>query len=704
MAVNKIGFIEQHFEKVVAGIGGAALLGVLAWQFVGGRSTISLGKGNDVPLSQAFARVADDANRLKGEIHSESPPIPEFPAGKGPFDAFNAALSTPVAGRPVQLADAFERYKVGDGLDTDKPGTDGAVVVPAVPAVATPTAHTFLSTLSPNDVEANPGLAALLPAAQPFDKAAVSVEGRFDGTALFAALQAAPSEGQRQLPRGWWENQTAILKVELMRQERKPDGTWTPAASVPPAPGREGLGAKLAELGAGADIVPVVADAWAMEDAIQRPAWYERPVVGKLTVGDEWQPPIEAISALESAGDAGGETIATVQRQLVAAKGRLDSAKKKLADMKKSDSKPAGSPTRGGTPGRGASPGGREPGPTGGASTPRAVVSKANLLLQERSVKDAEDRVKRLEEKLASMGVQPKAAAHKAPTGSETNAAAIFANPSIQVWNHDLTVERGKTYRYMIKVWVANPLYGRTNVGPEQKELAGKPALASADSAWTDPVRVDDDVMFFFTSAQDRAESGGGAIGRGAQASGDLYMFSWGHWRRAQVSLLPGDSPSGEVRIPDIEKIAAAAAAPEGAPGAPDAGGKPKDTPRTTQETALPTKTVRVAKDLVLLDAVPVMAPDTGEKVVGRPAQPFVAYVRDAAGAIQVRTPEDERTGEVYRRIRNSANAGELALVLKPDISPEQLRQEREAKKREDEKNKPPKPASGGSGGGRSGS
>ena len=703
MAVNKIGFVEQHFEKVFAGIGAAALLGVLAWQFVGGRSVISLGKGNDLPLNLAYGRVADDANRLKGEMHSETPPIPEFAAGKGPFDAFSATFNAPVAGRHVQLADAFERYRVGDGIEIGKGGTEGAVVVPAIPAVATPTAHTFLSTISPHELEANPSLASLLPSAQPFDKAAISVEGRFDGAALLAALQTAPSEGQRQIPRGWWESQTAIFKVELMRQERKPDGSWTDAASVPPAPGREGLGPKLAELAPGADIVPVVAEAWAMEDAIQRPAWYERPVVGSLVVGDEWQPPIEAIAALETASDASGETVATLQRQLVAAKAGRDRAKKKLAELKQREAKPGASPQRGGAGGRGGSGGGRTPPtPTGGGSAPGTNLSKGDVLQQERLVKDAEDRVKRLEEKLAGMGVQSKVAPHKAPTGAETNSGAIFANASIQVWNHDLTVERGKTYRYMMKVWVTNPLFGKSNVGQDQKELAAKPMLASADSAWTDPVRVDDEVMFFFTSAQDRGESGG-AIGRGAQASGELYSFAWGHWRRAAVALQPGDSPSGDVRVPDIEKIAGAAPAagqPGGAPAGGDTAGKTKDAPRTTQESTLPTKPVRVSKDLVLLDAVQVMAPDVAEKIAGKAAQPFVAYVRDASGTIVVRAPDDERSGEVYRRLRNSANAGELALVVKPDISADDLRKERDAKKREEEKNKPSRPSGGGGGGG----
>ncbi len=709
MAVNKIGFIEQHFEKVIVGFAGAALVGVLGWQFAGGRSTVPMGAGPAVPLDQAYARVADDANRLKGELKSETPPVPDFPASAGPAEVFAQALRSPVAGRPIRLADAFEKYKVGDGIDFAAGGTEGAVVVPAVPAVGTPTAHTFLSTIAPAEVEAHPALAALLPARAPYDKAAISVEGRFDGVALQAALQAAPAAGQRALPRGWWENQTAILKVELIRQQRKPNGTWTDPAPVPPAPGREGLAPRLAELGPGADLVPILTEAWAMEDAIQRPAWYERPVVGKLTVGEEWQPPMEALAALDS--DADAESVPALQRQLAAARAGLDRARKKLADISR------GEPAAGGRTGQPARREGGRP-PAGGAGQPApGAANRGELVQQERLVKDAEERVKRLEARLAALGVQAKPAAPAKPASGDNKSAALLANNSVQVWNHDLTVERGQTYRYMIRVLVANPLFGKSNVGADQKDLAAQPALASADSAWTEPVRVDEETMFFFTSAQDRAD--GTAIGRGAQASGELYTFAWGHWRRAAVALQPGDSPSGEARVPDIDKITemGGQAAPAGGPGgggggpaggdggggaggAGGGGGVKPGAPGASQETQLPTRPVRLTKDLVLLDAVAAM--DTSVSIAGR-SQPFVAYVVDRTGVIAIRSPEAERGSEVYRRLRASANAGEAALVLKPEIDPDAARREREQKKREEEANRPRRPAGGGGGGGGAG-
>ncbi|MFN0010017.1 MAG: hypothetical protein ACKVS8_00075 [Phycisphaerales bacterium] len=700
MAVKKIGFVEQHVEKLVAGIGGLALLGVLAWQFVGGRSTISLGKGNEVALSQAYARVADDANRLKGEMNSQTPPLPQMgeSGSRGPLEVFTAKFTGPVAGRKVQLADAFEKYKVGPGIEIGT-STDGSVVVPVIPAVTTPTAHTFVATIASQDVQAHPALAAMLPAAEPFDKAAVSVEGRFDGTALLAALQAAPPAGQRGLPRGWWENQTAILRVELVRQEQKADGGWTDAATVPPAPGREALAARLGGVQPGADLTPLLTDAWAMEEAIQRPAWYERPVVGALTMGEVWQPPIEAITALESVSE-GGRKPGAVQRELAAARTGLDRARKKLTDLRQGEGAPGGGrPAPGAAPPRGGG-GGRppQPGQPGGAG-------RAEVTVQERLVKDAEDRVKRLTDELAKMGVQTRGSAARTPTGAETNSARVFANDSIQVWAHDLSVERGKTYRYMVRVWATNPLFGKSNVGADQQALAAQPALPSTDSAWTDPVRVDDEVMFFFTGAQDRGE-GNAALGRGAQASGELFKFSWGYWRRLAVPLQPGDAPSGEVRVPDIARIAAQGAEAGNAGGGAAGGGRDgagaagREPPKAVQEAALPTVGVKVSKDLVLLDAVPVM--DVAAAVAGR-GTPFAAYVREASGRLVMRLPEEERSSEVYRRLRNSANAGEEALAPNPELLAEERKRERDAKKAEDERNKPAKAPGGGGGGGRGG-
>jgi hypothetical protein len=310
----------------------------------------------------------------------------------------------------------------------------------------------------------------------------------------------------------------------------------------------------------------------------------------------------------------------------------------------------------------------------------KQLDSQIEKLFEERSRVDA--RLAELGEKLpdAPAGAPAKAA----PVAVEP---ALLENDAIRIWSHDVTVERGKTYRYRIHVFVNNPIYGHgTALLPDQADLAKPVALRSAESEWSEPVKVDDQSYFFITSAQEQDP-----VTKGPKAAAEVYVFSWGFWRKGSVNLEPGDSLTAEVKLPDFEKALAAAAKPKPDPNQPDApvppappgeggGGKnvrpapgapqppeapvDPDAPKTAEPVIF--KQVKVENDALLLDVATTAA--IGEEGFKSQKTEQQAYLRDSSGRIITRVPDQERQKRIYQRIARSATLGEEATQPKTAI------------------------------------
>ncbi|MFG0305265.1 MAG: hypothetical protein ACF8Q5_03520 [Phycisphaerales bacterium JB040] len=137
------------------------------------------------------------------------------------------------------------------------------------------------------------------------------------------------------------------------------------------------------------------------------------------------------------------------------------------------------------------------------------------------------------------------------------------------VWTHDIGVRPGSTYRYRVRVGVNNPLYGRgAELDPENDEhqsLARQPLAYTPWTDWSEPVVVGAREYFFVTNARL-----GGQLGvSNPSATGELYTMHYGYYRRASVTLNPGDPVSTSTRVPEglvlfdtasIERAAAAQA------------------------------------------------------------------------------------------------------------------------------------------------
>jgi len=285
-------------------------------------------------------------------------------------------------------------------------------------------------------------------------------------------------------------------------------------------------------------------------------------------------------------------------------------------------------------------------------------------------------------------------AVEEVATGATAPAAprlALLDNPEVKVWGHDVTAERGATYQYRLRVLTNNPLFGRS-LQPAQAALAAQNTLAGPWSAWSAPVTVLPAEYYFVTSAESRND-----ITPRPRATAELFVYYYGFYRKASVSLEPGDKLMATAKLPELkfadmdllkldpdaaELARPTAAAPE-APASPNRegggrrgglapGGGGPDGPalRRDRDEALaaqpssgdPLLTIGAPKerqmvvDATFLDVAQAPAPPS--EIAGDVRNRYFAVLRDGAGRLVTRVADAERTQGMYRQFDASAKAG----------------------------------------------
>lgn len=674
MRLKGINPIEQNAEKVFAGIFVVAIFGVLALQFVGQPNRVKVGK-NDVDLADAYVVVAEEARKTDQAIKSPNPV--NLPDAKGDDavkliakfnDRYNAAISP-----GQQLAAALDAPEVigGGGASAGKDMT--AVAAITVPAPTVPIGASFMTEVDPGEARQSPEVAAVLPPSAPFDKASITIETTFDGAALKAALSADPDgDGPvRSLPKSWWENSVQILGVVAEREMLKPDGTWAPAEPVKLMPGRLSLVGELDKLNTALQLKDATRLATDNADMVRRPPFYA------TRFGEPWAPPTERDARLLAEGEKAAE-IARLWNKYNGLKKARDTVQKNLGGV----GQPApgggggggggvgGGGKGGGRPGGGGGGGGAAPPPSGPSSGDEARRKSLTQRLAEidREMAETAASLRALGETVADA---QQAGTPGTPTDSadkKAAEAALFENPAVRLWLHDVHVERGKTYRYRVSVALNNPYFGHTAAMPaDQAALAKTGVMRSEMSPWSSAIQVDPETHIFFTSAQTDDQQT-----RAATAKAEVFRFRWGFWRKGQVSLTPGDAVLTEIRVPDLEKVIAALPAdaqnapagdqPGGGRGgrSPIGGGGVAAPPPTAPGSGaddkggpIPMVTVQVADPTIMLG----VSSGTGTELV---------LVRDAEGMVVTRVPESERQAMAYKRVVSSVERGEKELRGKP--------------------------------------
>lgn len=664
MKIKGINPFERNVEKIVVGGVAAVFLGVLALQFVRQPNLITV-DNKTVSPADAYRSLEQLAGQLTNKMSSVETPTPPETSGVDLLGRFKGSLEGDVAPAPSL---AWHPPSIDLTIQGDKAPGLGAVVAEVVPPAPTGAlANVTASAIHPGDVAEMPELAKFVPAQQPFDKEAVTVEATFDGTALRAAFSADPDGAGPAvaMPGNWWMDATQILGARLEREELASTGEWTNTVQVPGMPGRNDL---VSQATGGETLHKAGLDALVVE-AATAPGQARRPDYYRTIAGPDWVSPREAAEARDK-GNAKTqiERLQSNRADLVKQEADLEEQLKSAVDP--GGKTPPKTDDTGGGKGRSGGPG-QAPAPQQDTSKQPKPKTKPQI---EREIKTVKEKISRLDKQLKDLGVQTEPGGAPAP-GATAKAKALLDDPAIRVWAHDLTAEPGKTYRYRVRVVVNNPAFDRgAFISGDQAKFAATPVLYSAPSEWTAPVEVDPMDCFFIIGA---TEGGEGPLG-GTRATAELYRFYYGFWRQGKVNLEPGDLLASTAKLPplfayDIAKLTQAPSetVPTGRPEGQDGGGGRGVVPGGAEPPATGTEPVAgpgqtpldrdlpIAINAVLLDVSRVpggWAPDANRLANG--ASPNQALLRNASGQIVTRIPEQERVSSLYDRVSKSARDG----------------------------------------------
>lgn len=619
MKLKGINPVEQHVEKVVVVLAVLVLLAVIAQQFLTSPNDVKI--GNDVVSpANAYQPVKRAASVLKGQLESERPELPEGfdSAGKDMKGEWDKLVKGGVAPRP-SLPQLGPAIALGA---TNVKATDALFAEVALPQPEPAVAAAFWATISADEVDAYPELAAILPQEQPFDHPFVSVESSINIQSFVETLLADPDgDGPLEaLPQGWWREGIEAVMVEVEREQENSDGTWSKGVVLPAMLGRQlfvfGWNENVKNTG---DMQSSIITARERSAEILRPAFY------KTVGGQEWVPPSAAATRAKAGADPG--VLAAKQAELEKVKADLATRQDELSKLPQDEPRKPEPPA----PSR---PGERAPAP---AKPPVNTAAERNRLNNQ--IRSLQNRERLLTEEVAKLapqaGADPAAAAPLA-------VASLLSQESVKFWVHDATAKPGERYRYRVRLGVNNPLFGRAMLlKEEQKSRAESSILKSPWSDWSNTVEVDRAEYFFVTSATPDNDLGE------ARASVELYKFYFGHYRKQTAGMNIGDPLSGNINLP--KALAGAPAAP-----ADPVPANPNDPAGAAPAPAAPPfvapDNIRVTLDgVILLDIAPIPSAS------GPPT--FVAVLRDVDGKVIIRNPEKDRDSPLYKRVDASAKS-----------------------------------------------
>jgi hypothetical protein len=689
MKLKGINPFEQHVEKLVVGAVGVGLLGVVGWQFLS-QSTVTVGK-DQVGIADAYKPVESAASELLRKSETASPTLPE-PVDISPLTKFPELFGKPVATAGT-LPSMGSVLALGPGGGGGAAG-DATYAAFVAPAASNLFAAQFRGTIDPRERVEIPALVPFLPKEQPLDKAAVSVEATMNGKALKAALEADPDAAGplAALPADWWFDKVEIVGVEVERQELKADGSWSAATTLPAIPGRiDFLKRWNSEAKDGGAVATLVAEASTRSEEIQRPPFYD------MIVGSWIEP---SVLAAQAAANFDPNKFATLSQQFKQKSEQLAALKAELATLppderRRPEATPP--PARSGGGGGGGGGGGRgaTPEPGRGATpqpeAPKEETPAAKRARLTRQITQLESDIERIKKDVADMGgvlpdpLAPEGAPAEGPATPDAGTTKkLLDRDDFKLYAHDITAEPGKTYRYRLRVAMNNPIFGKEILlkknDQAQLDLASASLAHSAWTDWTPEVTVDRDAYWFITSTN--RDSLRQNI---PTAQAEMYQYYYGYYRKAVASLEPGDPIIGEAKLPKLWL------APEGPvpaadpnvpapvqPGGRDGGrgvvqqpagnnqpGQPANPDVPPGPGWLPAKDKLVFREtasVVMLDVQPIPGLE----------RQLLAILRSHDGEVVAKSPESDGKSDVYRRVRSSADAGELA--AQPKIEPKQNR------------------------------
>ena len=522
--------LEQYCQWIAVGIGGL-FLGLMAWTYglmtpvsvPDGSSTVTPGEVDDA-VNRRFAQD------LKTAIDNTSVPTP--PADKATILTTGDIGTLPpptLAGLSVLAFDS--RPAEIKKLQEDNAGVALVRVtqLPTVPPSTVSEALAKRATIDPA-VQNVAGQPPVTPAAAPAGPSGTPVAPKLvDINYARISYTIDPAEIDKAFAAQKVPNNltTSVLAVQLMRQEQKPDGTWTDAVAVSTAK----VSAPTWQA-PDANVVGPAAIAqfrtWAEngdgQTAILRPAFYT------VTLGEgPWDPSMD--DQLPKYDPK------AVQKELEE-KRKAEQEKRKAATPPRTTTPPRTStPRRGGGGGGGA--GGYMPdtaNPTRPADLGALIDAYPVQAAPPANADGAGAAVPTPPAVVAPGQGQP-------PADKPLPVAPAFAPsgvPAFLGWAYDETVVEGHTYRYQVLYSLRNPIYD-TNLG-NPPALGQQFAITSTidENAWSQPVEVKPSAEYYLSTNNWQS----------VQNTPDkikIAVFKWalGKWQSETFEVRPGDKIGG---------------------------------------------------------------------------------------------------------------------------------------------------------------
>lgn len=563
MKPKGINIVEQHIEKAVLGVAGAALLGVAAMQFLGGNTVEVDGKKRLPREATDFIqdKAIEVSNRMNeaGRITAAELPKPPSRESLAIFTGTTGEAPKPTAQlvqRPKWSVFAGVSSEATPGVP-ETPTTEPMFAVAELPTPSVGAIAQYAATVDPSIPLLYPEAKSFLPPKQPMDEFWVTIEGAFPAKAYREALRNAGVGGEDtlSLPSSWLEG-IELVRVELVRQTWNSSAqSWGADEVIGTLPGRT----TAAEILDASEMLPAqLPDLRELERVnrtqIRRPSFY------RTIAGPRWSPPsllsVEIDEDVRMERDELLADIDRVERRIANFRQRLERLERTAEER---------TPTDGGD----RRPGGRADAgwptipdtvlaqnPFGGDDRDRTPTDREDptQAAMERIRADIEREQERLDDllaDLAALGFN----SDGSPMGSGPSVDRIDRSlmdeeaESLPLWAHDATVEPGGKYRYAMRVEVINPFFGRLNSMPEaQRSLAESPTVGSALSDWSAPIVVDTPLRVFALGASEGVSGSG--IGAATTAQLKAYSFFYGYWRSIEATVRPGDRLVGTAEMP----------------------------------------------------------------------------------------------------------------------------------------------------------
>ncbi len=526
---------EQYVEWLALAVGGVFLLLMMVLYLLGSPVSKELG-GKKVTLSDVDRVIYEDQARLLDEAISANVDVP---LAVKPFAGqFKDALAEKDV-KPIVVAD--DRFWFGPGpvpgsfKQEKNPETAVAASVKQLPEPLPAAEWNSASTgrsLSP--VSETPGVAAVPVAvvAVPGATATPALQPGIDRLWVTQAFsiptqKIADAFAEAHIPAGL---PTAILAIELIREEQLPDGQWGHPTLLKPL--------SIHQIVAFPAEGSVVDENAYLDWATRSTTTLILPSFHMVVGGDKWYAPGQADPNTPLPPDprpAPGLTPTPTPRNNPGVP--RTNTNRRQRNYAPADARPAGfdmfaqaAPAGsqmppgmmpgmpGGYPGM---PGGYPGMPAGYPGMPGGYPGGA----------------------MPGQGVAvPASAVPDGFTVPNGNFVPSDLKKNIFVWAHDDTVAPGGVYRYKLRYRLKNPVY-RSNVVSDQK-LARQFSLVSAESAWSDTVVVPPTVYVFLVS---------GVTSTTTSAKFDVLRWQNGKWWKKSFNAAPGDMIGGPVKDSELD-------------------------------------------------------------------------------------------------------------------------------------------------------